>query len=224
MIDLPLPERWELTEVPDRLTRLIKRRSPLPPPPPVQERRRGPKSRSRPKRSRFSPKKVRLSRPTTSRRKRARHRRGFSPSGRSSPNSREHDSVAQLGAQAHVTRSGEAASGRPQRSRWQPQAPGSSAGDQPRLVQPRCRWRKRQKWRASPSRAQRVRLAEPAEPIAPERRARIGAHGRGDPDRIRPPQGRALPALQPGAAPGPDLAGADGSSHHDRARWQRVAL
>ena len=39
MIDLPLPERWELTEVPDRLTRLIQERT-LPPPPPVQERTR----------------------------------------------------------------------------------------------------------------------------------------------------------------------------------------
>jgi hypothetical protein len=32
-IDLPLPERWEVIEVPERLARLIREERPLPPPP-----------------------------------------------------------------------------------------------------------------------------------------------------------------------------------------------
>jgi hypothetical protein len=35
LIDLPVPDRWEVVEVPERLTRLIKEESP-PPPPPMQ--------------------------------------------------------------------------------------------------------------------------------------------------------------------------------------------
>jgi hypothetical protein len=37
MIDLPVPERWEVIEVPERLTRLIKEEMPLPPSPLQQE-------------------------------------------------------------------------------------------------------------------------------------------------------------------------------------------
>ena len=36
LIDLPLPEPWEVIEVPDRLVRLIREERPLPPPPPTQ--------------------------------------------------------------------------------------------------------------------------------------------------------------------------------------------
>jgi len=37
MIDLPVPERWEVVELPERWTRLIKEEEPLPPPPVQQE-------------------------------------------------------------------------------------------------------------------------------------------------------------------------------------------
>ena len=48
------------------------------------------------------------------------------------------------------------------------------------------------------------------------------AHRRRNPDRVRPLQGGALPALQPRAAQGPDAARPDGAAPDDRAGRQRV--
>ncbi len=126
MIDLPLPERWELTEVPDRLTRLIQERT-LPPPPPVQERTR-PEEQQPPEEVPLlaeegtpqpandqPPEKITASKGILA------FREKFAKLA-------EHDSVAQLGAQARVTRSGEAAVGRPQRALVSTAAAGSNAG------------------------------------------------------------------------------------------------
>jgi hypothetical protein len=128
MIDLPLPERWEVIEVPDRFTRLIQER-PLPPPPRVQEEPKPEEQEPKPPEevpilaeegtpqpaSEEPPKKNVASKGILA------FREKFSSLA-------EHDSVAQLGAQARIDRSGEAASGRPQRSMVTTNAPGSSGG------------------------------------------------------------------------------------------------
>ena len=126
MIDLPLPERWELTEVPDRLTRLIQERA-LPPPPPVQERTR-PEEQEPPEEAPLlaeegtpQPANDQLPEKSTASKGILAFREKFAGLA-------EHDSVAQLGAQARISRSGEAASGRPQRSMVSTAAAGSNAG------------------------------------------------------------------------------------------------
>ena len=46
LIELPLPEPWEATEVPERLASLIKQEIALPPPPPVVEELPSPEARA----------------------------------------------------------------------------------------------------------------------------------------------------------------------------------
>ena len=126
MIDLPLPERWELTEVPDRLTRLIQERM-LPPPPPVQERTR-PEEQQPPEvvpllAEEGTPQPANDQPPEKSTAS-----KGILAFREKFAKLAEHDSVAQLGAQARVTRSGEAAVGRPQRALVSTAAAGSNAG------------------------------------------------------------------------------------------------
>ena len=126
MIDLPLPERWELTEVPDRLTRLIQERT-LPPPPPVQERTR-PEEQQPPEvvpllAEEGTPQPANDQPPEKSTAS-----KGILAFREKFAKLAEHDSVAQLGAQARVTRSGEAAVGRPQRALVSTAAAGSNAG------------------------------------------------------------------------------------------------
>lgn len=126
MIDLPLPERWELTEVPDRLTRLIQERA-LPPPPPVQERTR-PEEQQPPEvvpllAEEGTPQPANDQPP-----KKSTASKGILAFREKFAKLAEHDSVAQLGAEARVTRSGEAAAGRPQRALVSTAAAGSNAG------------------------------------------------------------------------------------------------
>ena len=105
MIDLPLLERSELTEIPDRLTRLIQKRT-LPPPPPVQEKARPEERELEPPEeapllaeegtpqpvSDLPPEKAAASKGILA------FREKFAALS-------EHDSVSQLGAQARVSRS-----------------------------------------------------------------------------------------------------------------------
>lgn len=126
MIDLPLPERWELTEVPARLTRLIQERM-LPPPPPVQERTR-PEEQQPPEvvpllTEEGTPQPANDQPPEKSMAS-----KGILAFREKFAKLAEHDSVAQLGAEARVTRSGEAAVGRPQRALVSTAAAGSNAG------------------------------------------------------------------------------------------------
>jgi hypothetical protein len=128
MVDLPEPERSELTEVPARLTRLIQERA-LPPPPPVREKTLPEEREPEPPEeapllaeeatpqpaSDLPPEKAATSKGILA------FREKFAALA-------EHDSVSQLGAQARVSRSGEAASGRPQRSLVSTAAAGSNAG------------------------------------------------------------------------------------------------
>jgi hypothetical protein len=128
MIDLPLPERSELTEIPDRLTRLIQKRT-LPPPPPVQEKTRPEERELQPPEEapllaeEGIPQKVSDQPP-----EKAVASKGILAFREKFAALSEHDSVSQLGAQARVSRSGEAASGRPQRSLVSTAAAGSNAG------------------------------------------------------------------------------------------------
>jgi hypothetical protein len=118
-IDLPLPERWEATEVPDRFTRLIREERPLPPPPPAREETRPeekqPEATEEPQISEPTPKQAPASKGILA------FREKFSGLAESKP-------PALLGAQARIQRAGEAASGRPERSLVTTQAPGSSGG------------------------------------------------------------------------------------------------
>ena len=160
MIGLPLPERWEVTEVPDRLTRLIQQRL-LPPPPPIQEETRPEEQEPQPPEEAPLLAEEGTPQPANDQPlKKSVASKGILAFREKFSALAEYDSMAQLGAQARISRSGEAASGRPTRPLVSIQAPGSPLEWQTRIV----------------------------------------PNGRGDPDRVRPPQGCALPALQPGAA------------------------
>lgn len=123
-IDLPLPERWEPIEVPERLARLIREERPLPPPPPrareeakpeETEAEPTPAEKSAPKAPKETPEERMASKGILA------FREKFSSLAQDEP-------AAQLGAQARIDRSGDAATGRPQRSMVTTQAPGSSGG------------------------------------------------------------------------------------------------
>ncbi len=126
MIDLPLPERWELTEVPDRLTRLIQERM-LPPPPPVQERTR-PEEQQPPEEVPLLAEEGTPQPANDQPPEKSTASKGILAFREKFAKLAEHDSVAQLGAEARVTRSGEAAAGRPQRALVSTAAAGSNAG------------------------------------------------------------------------------------------------
>ena len=126
MIDLPLPERWELTEVPDRLTRLIQERT-LPPPPPVQERTR-PEEQQPPEEVPLLAEEGTPQPANDQPPEKSTASKGILAFREKFAKLAEHDSVAQLGAEARVTRSGEAAVGRPQRALVSTAAAGSNAG------------------------------------------------------------------------------------------------
>jgi outer membrane biosynthesis protein TonB len=126
MVDLPVPERWELIDVPERLTGLLKEETPLPPPPvqqelmpeekladapdeePVLAEERTPEPTPKPEQSVGSKGILAF-------------REKFSSLADSKP-------VARLGAQARIDRSGEAAIGRQGPSLVATQAPGTSGG------------------------------------------------------------------------------------------------
>jgi hypothetical protein len=128
MIDLPLPERWEVLEVPERFTRLIHER-PLPPPPRVQEEIRP--EEQEPQLPEETPLLAEEGSPAPANEEPPQKNvasKGILAFREKFSALAEHDSVAQLGAQARISRSGETASGRPQRSMVTTNAPGSSGG------------------------------------------------------------------------------------------------
>jgi hypothetical protein len=115
-IDLPLPEPWEVIEVPERLTRLIREERPLPPRPPPE-----------PTPPEESPLLAEEAKPEAEPKQKVKSkgllafREKFSGLAVAKASDR-------LGSQARITTSGEAASGRPMRSMVATQAPGSSGG------------------------------------------------------------------------------------------------
>jgi hypothetical protein len=120
MIDLPLPDSWEVTEVPDRLTSLIRDELP-PPPPPVQEQTKPEEpdpeepllaEETAPK---PTPEKTAESKGILA------FREKFSGLAASK-------APARLGSDARITSSAEAEVGRPTRNMVATQAPGSSGG------------------------------------------------------------------------------------------------
>jgi hypothetical protein len=126
-IDLPIPDRWEVIELPDRLTRLIKEEKRLPPPLPQEAKPRETvpeSSEEAPKiAEQKSPEAIPQQAPEPSLESKGilAFREKFSGLAEKDPSDR-------LGAQARIDRSGELASGRPQRSMVATQAPGSSGG------------------------------------------------------------------------------------------------
>jgi hypothetical protein len=121
-IDLPLPEPWEVIEVPDRLVRLIREERPLPPPPTTV-------AETRPEEKKPEPEPEAVEEPTPKQEpKKSTKSQGilafreqFSELAANAP-------AARLGAKARITSSGDARSARPQRSMVTTRAPGSSGG------------------------------------------------------------------------------------------------
>ena len=121
-IDLPLPEPWEVIEVPDRLVRLIREERPLPPPAATV-------AETRPEEKKPEPEPEAVAEPTpqqgpkqsTKSQGILAFREQFSELAADAPGAR-------LGAKARITSSGDARSARPQRSMVSTRAPGSSGG------------------------------------------------------------------------------------------------
>jgi hypothetical protein len=125
LIDLPLPESWEVIEVPERFTRLIQERPP--PPPRIQEETRP----EEPKPLEETPLLAEEGTPQPASDQPPKKNvasKGILAFREKFSALAERDSMAQLGAQARISRSGETASGRPQRSMVTTSAPGSSGG------------------------------------------------------------------------------------------------
>jgi outer membrane biosynthesis protein TonB len=121
-IDLPLPEPWEVIEVPDRLVRLIREARPLPPPPPVRAETRPEEEMPEPEPEAVAePTPQQEPKPSTKSQGILAFREQFSALAANAP-------AAQLGARARITSSGDAGSARPQRSMVTTRAPGSSGG------------------------------------------------------------------------------------------------
>jgi outer membrane biosynthesis protein TonB len=121
LIDLPLPERWEVAEVPDRLARLIQEERPLPPPPPREE------TRPKPEDPELEPEAVEAPTPEQAPKQKA-ESKGILAFREKFSGLARHESSARLGSQARISSSAEAAVGRPARSMVTTQAPGSSGG------------------------------------------------------------------------------------------------
>ena len=132
-VDLPMPTQAELTEVPERLARLVEQRLP-PPPPPVQEvRPETPEPVVEPVETTPEPTDTKpvvaeapkpVQQPAPRRAEPAgilAFREKFSGLAETRPS-------AQLGADARISGAGQEASGRPERSMVTSQAPGSSGG------------------------------------------------------------------------------------------------
>lgn len=127
LIDLPLPERGEPLDVPDRLARLIHEKRLLPPPQPVQEQTKPTPKQPEPIEETLAvseevaPKEQRTPKPSTQSSGILGFREKFSGLA-------ETQSAARLGSQARIRSSAEAASARPERSMVATQALGSSGG------------------------------------------------------------------------------------------------
>ena len=121
-IDLPLPEPWEVIEVPDRLVRLIREERPLPPPAPTL-------AETRPEEQKPEPEPEASEEPTPQQEPKQStksqgilaFREQFSALAANAP-------AARLGAKARITSSGDGGRARPQRSMVSTRAPGSSGG------------------------------------------------------------------------------------------------
>ncbi|MEN8184488.1 MAG: AgmX/PglI C-terminal domain-containing protein [Myxococcota bacterium] len=134
LIDLPVLEREEVIEVPDRLARLIRKQRPLPPPP-VREETRPPEEPVEPELKEPEPSEEspllaeegtpkpapQQAKPRAASKGILAFREKFSGLAASDPDAR-------LGARARISSAGETASGRPERSMVVTQAPGSSGG------------------------------------------------------------------------------------------------
>ena len=121
-IDLPLPERWEAIEVPERLTRLI--REELPPPPPVAEVLKP----EEPKPLEEEPQLAKETAPEPAPPKESAASKGILAFREKFSGLADSQTTARLGSQARITSAGAAAAGRPERSMVTTQAPGSSGG------------------------------------------------------------------------------------------------
>jgi outer membrane biosynthesis protein TonB len=119
-IDLPLPEPWEVIEVPDRLVRLIREERPLPPPPPTLAETRPEEKKPEPTEEPETVPQPKPKQPTKSQGILA-FREQFSGLAANAP-------AARLGAKARFTSSGDAGRARPTRSMVATRAPGSSGG------------------------------------------------------------------------------------------------
>lgn len=115
MIDLPLPERWEPIEVPDRLARLIREERPLPRPPPTPEQVES------------DSEVVAESTPEPQNVKNA-ESKGILAFREMFSGLAQHASSARLGSQARISSVADAANGRPTRSMVATEARGSSGG------------------------------------------------------------------------------------------------
>jgi hypothetical protein len=128
LIDLPLPEQWEVMDVPDRLTRLIREERPLPPPPAPQETRPAEKE---PEPIEEAPQLAKESTPEAA----AKQSPSPKPESRGILAFREkfsglaaEERPTRLGSQARIKELGDSAIGRPTRSMVSTMAPGSSGG------------------------------------------------------------------------------------------------
>jgi outer membrane biosynthesis protein TonB len=126
LIDLPLPERWEVLEVPDRLTRLIREERPLPPPPTPQETRPAEQepSEEAPQLAKEStpeaaPKQSPTPKPES---------KGILAFREKFSGLAAQERPTRLGSQARIKELGDSAIGRPTRSMVTTMAPGSSGG------------------------------------------------------------------------------------------------
>lgn len=124
LVDLPIQDRWEVIELPERLTRLIREERAVPPPPPVQQQ-------VEPELAKESPLVAEKPAPKPTTKKPA----PPSPRSRGILAFRDQftglakDSAdARLGAKARINDAGGAASGRPTRSLVTTTTPGSSGG------------------------------------------------------------------------------------------------
>lgn len=123
-VDLPIPDRWEVIELPERLTRLIREERPAPPPPPVQQQVEPELAKEAPLMAEKPAPKPTTKKPTPpSPRSRGilAFRDQFSGLAKDSADPR-------LGAKARINDAGAAARGRPTRSLVTTTAPGSSGG------------------------------------------------------------------------------------------------
>ncbi|MBW2274078.1 MAG: AgmX/PglI C-terminal domain-containing protein [Deltaproteobacteria bacterium] len=128
LIDLPIPERWEMIEIPDRFTQLLKEKQPLAPPVVQETQPREVEPQAVEEETPLLAEEVvpapagqPAEKPDMKSTGILAFREKFSGLAESEP-------TARLGSQARIDRSGELASGRPQRSMVTTQAPGSSGG------------------------------------------------------------------------------------------------
>ncbi len=119
-IDLPLPEPFEVLEVPDRLARLIREERPLPPPPVREQPKPTEQNPEEKLAEKATPSPKQTEKPTPQAKGILAFREKFS--------GLADKSAARLGAQARISSAGDAPLGMPPRSMVVTQAPGSSGG------------------------------------------------------------------------------------------------